>query len=172
MPHAARRTLLLLLLAGLSLPGCAYYSFTGASIPEHLASVAVPLAIDETSSPLTTLDETLTRLLVDRFVGQTRLRLETDEAEADAVLLAAIERYANEPAAVSGDEQAEINRVTLTVRVRYLDQVEERTALERTFTGFGEYDPVAEGLAGEQAAAGLALERIADDIFSAATSNW
>lgn len=154
------------------LGACGYYSFTGASIPEHLRSVAVPLAVDETSSPLTTMDELLTRLLIERFVGQTRLSLETNEADADAVLAATIVRYVNEPAAVTGDEQAALNRVNITVAVRYLDRVRDETVLERTFTSFGEYDPLEEPLEGEQAAAGLALERIADDIFSAGTSNW
>ncbi len=168
----ARRCGLALLLALAALPGCAYYSFTGATIPPQLNTIAIPLVEDQSVSPVLGLDEALTDLLVDRFVGQTRLRLEPEESEADALLSVRIDRYLNQPTAVSGEERAQLNRVTLTVTVRYLDQVENEEILQRTFSGFEEYDPVAEGLDGEQTAALAALENIADDVFTAATSNW
>ena len=156
----------------LAFAGCGYYSFTGATIPEQLGTIAVPLVENNASSPITTLDQNLTDLLIDRFVGQTRLVLEPTETDADALLQARIQRYANEPTSVSGDERATRNRVTLTVAVDYTDQTQDEELLQRTFTGFSEYDPVTEGLSGEEEAARAALEIIADDIFTAATSNW
>ena len=77
------------------LSGCGYYSFSGASIPAHLTTIAIPLAEDRSSSPIAILDETLTELLVDRFVRQTRLSLVENEDEADIVLTAQITRYNN-----------------------------------------------------------------------------
>ena len=154
------------------LPGCAYYSFTGATVPAHLDTVAIPIAEDRTLSPVATLGETLTELLVDRFVRQTRLALETSEDEADAVLTATLERYSNEPTAVTGEERAAANRVTISVAVRYYDRVEEREILQRSFQSFEDYDPTAGGLDAEEAAAAAALANIADDIFTAATSDW
>jgi hypothetical protein len=44
--------------------------------------------------------------------------------------------------------------------------------LQRTFNAFAEYDPIAEGVDGERRAAADALRNIADDAFTAATSNW
>jgi S-adenosylmethionine synthetase len=64
------------------------------------------------------------------------------------------------------------NRVTIAVEVRYYDQVEDQEMLSRTFENFGEYNPNETGLDGERTAAQEALEKIADDIFSAATSDW
>jgi hypothetical protein len=152
-------------------PACGYYSFTGASIPAHLNTIAIPLVEDQSVSPITTLSDDLTQLLVARFVGQTRLSLQPGEDEADAVLTGRIERYSNEPASVGGEERATRNRVTITVSVVYLDRTRNEPLLERSFTGFDEYDP-AGGLDGEAVAAATALQRIADDIFTAATSNW
>ena len=166
------RTLIPSYLLTLFLAGCGYYSFTGATIPEQLDTIAVPLVANNAATPITTLDQNLTDLLIDRFVGQTRLRLEPAEAEADALLQATIQRYANEPTSVSGDERATRNRVTITVAVDYADQTQNQELLQRTFSGFSEYDPLTEGLAGEEEAARAALEIVADDIFTAATSNW
>jgi hypothetical protein len=165
-----REATLLLAAAVLAAPGCAYYSFTGATIPSHLSTLAVPLAEDRSVSTVTGLDEQLTRLLVDRFVSQTRLSLEPTDAEADAVLTATIDRYQNQPASVGGDERATRNRVTRSVAVVYRDQVQDREVLRRTFSGFEEYDALDPDQ--EAGAAAAALVKIADDVFTAATSEW
>lgn len=164
--------LLLIVALTLTLAGCSYYSFTGATIPSHLQTIAIPLVQDVSASPVTDLEDDLTRLLVDRFVGQTRLSLEQTETESDAVLRAEIQRYVNQPAAVGGEAQATLNRVTITVQATYVDQVNDQQIFERTFSASDEYSPTAEGLAGEEDAAATILENIADDIFTAATSNW
>ena len=174
MSHRALspRLLLLGLLFGLS--GCAYYSFSGATIPSHLNTIAIPLVEDNSVSTVTTLDEQMTRLLIDRFVGQTRLSLQQNEDEADAVLRVSISRYLNQETVIGGEERATRNRVSITVSVAYNDQAQDTELLNQTFSSFEEYDPFdpERGLAGEEDAASAALEKIADDIFTAATSNW
>jgi hypothetical protein len=78
----------------------------------------------------------------------------------------------NEPTGVGGDERATVNSVRIRVQARYYDQVKDSTMVEQSFTGSAEYDPVQAGLSGEQQAAQLALERVGEDIFTTATSNW
>ena len=171
LPHAPLLALFLALVLGLTTPGCAYYSFTGASIPQRLSTISVPLAVDNSVSPINTLDQDLTEQLVNRFVDQTRLSLETNEGAADATLTLRIESYENRPTSVGANERATLNRVTLRVNAVYYDQVEDQELLSRTFSSFEEYEPI-EGISGERAAAEAALENIAEDIFTAATSNW
>ncbi len=173
MNSTVRRLSIPLLLSLILFPtGCAYYSFTGATVPAHLNTVAIPLAEDNSLSPLTTLDDELTDLLITRFVQQTRLSLEQNEDDADAVLTVRIDRYANAPTSVSGQERAELNRITLSVSVRYYDRVEDKELLQRSFSSFADYNPLEGGLELEEETARAALENIADDIFTAATSNW
>jgi hypothetical protein len=152
--------------------GCAYYSFTGATIPSHLSTIAIPLVEDATISTITSMDEEMTALLVDRFVGQTRLSLQPDETQSDVLLRARIERYANQPTSVGGQERATLNRVTISVSAEYIDRTRDETLFTRSFSAFEEYDPAVDGLEGEEKAASAILEQIADDIFTAATSNW
>ena len=162
-----------LVLIGLALfmQSCSYYSFSGVSIPSHLNTIAIPLAEDESAGPLTLLDESLTELMIERFVRQTRLTLIEDESDADLLLTAQITRYGNAPTSVTGQERAEYNRVSISVAAQYINQVDD-DALERTFSGFDDYDALQGGLEAEEAAALAALENIADDLFTAATSNW
>lgn len=172
-PPTSRLIAVVAFLIATTLSSCSYYSFTGATIPSHLQTISIPLVQDVSTSPLTDLENDLTRLFVDRFVGQTRLSLEQSEAQGDVILEAEIQRYVNEPAAVGGEAQATLNRITIIVLVRYYDRVNDREIFERTFSGTNEYNPQsARGLAGEEDAAAAALENIADDVFTAATSNW
>lgn len=172
LPRLYPAALWLGLTLAISLVGCRYYSFTGATIPAHLNTLSIPLVEDNSISTITTLDDEMTDLLVDRFIRQTRLVLEPDELEGNAVLTVQITRYTNQPTAVSGDERATLNRVSITASARYFDQVEEEEIFDRTFQGTEEYNPLEDGFEGEQQAASAALVIIADDIFTAATSDW
>lgn len=161
---------LAVLALSLGLGACAYYSFTGATIPEHMETVAIPLAEDVSANPFTDLGGAMTRALVDRFVGQTRLQLETEESQADALVTTEIQRYDIQPAAVGGENTAQLNRLTISAVARYLDQENGEEVFQRTFTASVEYNP--ENLATEEEAALQAIDDIVDDIFTAATSNW
>lgn len=152
-------------------PGCGVYSFSGASLPDHLRSVAVPIAEMRATGGPPGLEQLLTDALVGRFADRTRLSLEPEEGDADLVVRAAIEQYAIAPAAVTGDNVAALNRVSLSVQVTVLDRVEEQTLLERRFSAAEDFAP-AEGLQGEADASASALEQIAQDAFTAATSDW
>ncbi len=152
------------------LAGCAY-SFSGASIPEHLRTVAVPLAENGAAGGPNALDQRLTDALVQRFADRSRLSLVSDEETADAVVRATIVQYAVVPAAVTGTNLAQLNRVTLGVRVVVADRVEARDLLDRTFSANEDFAP-GEGLQGEAEAAERAVAQIARDAFTAATSDW
>ena len=161
---------ILILMSVLFVSGCGYYSFSGATVPQHIGTIAIPQVEDNSISTLAGLDEQMTQLLIERFVRQTRLSLEPRDAAADALLQVEITRYVNAPTSVSGNERATRNRVTITVNVTYNDQVENKPFINRTFSSFEEYDPFDP--TNEEDAAVASLEKIADDIFTAATSDW
>lgn len=163
------QALTLALLLGGVLTGCAYYGFSGASVPSHLNTLAIPIATNNTASPIPTLGRDLTNRLTDQFIGRTRYTLNNNETDADAVLTTQIRQYTNRPTGVSGDERASTNSVEIEIQVRYYDQVRDSTMLDQTFTGTGRYDPVS---GRERDAAQTALDNVTEDIFTTATSNW
>lgn len=168
----ATRASVLVLALSLWLGGCGAYSFSGATIPSDIETIAIPIVEDRSTSPFPSLSNDLTDLLVQRFVNQTRLSLSTDNAGADARLDVVVQRYTNEPTTVGGDERATANRVTITVEVEYLDQVNDEVFLSRSFSGSSDYSPIEDDLEGSEAATQRALTDLADNIFAQATSNW
>lgn len=160
----------LFLIINVQFSACGYYSFSGVSIPSHLGTIAIPLVQDNSISTVEMLDAQMTELLINRFVRQTRLSLDPRPENGDALLEVTINRYQNLPTSVTGQEQASRNRVTITATARYSDQVEDKSLLDRSFSAFEEYDPLAPEQ--EQIAALAVLSKLVDDIFTAATSNW
>ncbi len=150
--------------------GCAYYSFTGAALPATLQTVAVPLVQDRAAGAVPDLDRTLTDALIDRFADRTRLTLEPDESVADLVVRAEIQRYDLAPVAVTGEETAALNRLTVALAVTVEDRPESRDRVSRTFTASVDYNPGT--AAAEAEAAARVVDRLADDVFTAATSDW
>lgn len=170
-----RLVALLALVAVAVLGGCGYYSFSGASLPEGVNTVAIPPVENGAAIPITTLPADLTRMLVERFTQRTRLRLDNNPETADAVLEARIESYRTEPTSVTAGDLASRNRLTIGLRVTFRrTNAPEGTAplVDRSFSSFADYDPGVLPAEREAEAARSVLQSLADDVFTAATSNW
>ena len=153
----------------LSQAGCGFYSFSGATIPQEYQTIAIVPVEDGTANPFGDLGDELTELLTERFVERTRLRLETNENEADVILTGRLTQYLDEPTAVSADERATRNEVSIRAEMRYYERESGEELIADPYTQSVDYDVAAEEA---RDAAAVVLENIADAVFSDATSNW
>ncbi|MCA1802363.1 MAG: LPS assembly lipoprotein LptE [Rhodothermaceae bacterium] len=165
------RTVLILLLPVL-LTGCVRYSFSGVSIPSDVTTIYIPFFADRSNSGLSYLSDELNEALVNRFVNQSRLRLASSAETADVVIDGTITGYSNRPFSIAGDQQADLNRVEITVRASYKYTSEEQPVWDKGFNGNFEYDPNVDPIEGEREAALQALSRIAGNMFNDALGQW
>ncbi|MFU8858876.1 MAG: LptE family protein [Cyclonatronaceae bacterium] len=163
---------LLVLLLPILLTGCLRYSFTGVSIPPDVSTIYIPFFADRSNSGLSYLSDELNEALVNRFVNQSRLRLASSAETADVVLDGTITGYSNRPFSIAGDQEADLNRVEITVRASYKYTSEERPVWDKGFNGNFEYDPNVDPIEGEREAALQALSRIAGNMFNDALGQW
>lgn len=154
------------------LSGCFRYSFTGTSIPEGVNSIYIPFFADQTTSGVADLSDRLNETLVNRFVNQTRLSLANNRESADAVLEGSITSYTNRLVTITGEEQADLNEVSVSVRATFRFIEEENPEWSKTFTGSSNYDPNENPIEGEEIAAAEALNQIANNMFNDAVSGW
>jgi len=150
--------------------GCSY-SFTGASIPEHLTSIAIPILKDNSGGAEPELREKLTNLLTKKFVEDNQLRV-VPKVNADALLEGAIVALTDGPAVVSGGEQVTSRRITVTVRVLYRDLVKKTNVFEKNFSDYGDYSTEGDITAVREKAIDEAIEKITEDILINVVSNW
>lgn len=152
--------------------GCLRYSFTGTSIPEGVNTIYIPFFPDQSRSGLSDLSDRLNQALIERFVNQSRLQLANDETSADAVLDGSITSYSNRPFSIGGDEQANQNEVTISVRASFKYASDDEALWNKPVSGNFTYDPTEDPIEGERDAASEALEQIANKLFNDAVSNW
>ena len=163
--------LFLFIIPGLiSFIGCFSYSFTGASVPEHLKSIAIPIAEDRSGSGEPGLRENLTNSLIQKFIDDNTLQV-TEKNKSDAILNCSIISVTNAPAIITGGETVEQRRITITVQAVYRDLVKRKTIFENNFSYYGDY-PSGGSLDDKNQAIEAAIDKISDDILLAVVSGW
>jgi hypothetical protein len=150
--------------------GCCFYSFTGASVPEHLDTIAIPIADDRSGSGEYGLRELFTNELTQKFIEDNNLSI-TDRTSANSILECIISSYTDAPSVVTSGEVVETRRITISVSVVFRDLVKRRTVYERTFSNYGDY-PSGGSIDQRREAIEVAIERITDDILLDTVSGW
>jgi hypothetical protein len=165
------RFISILLLIIPAITGCTMnYSFTGASIPPQLKTISVQYFENRAPVVYPTLSQELTEALKDRFQARTSLQLVTDVGDAD--FEGTIEQYNTRPVSVQADERANLERLTISVRVAYTNTADPDMDFTTTFSRHEDYDARI-GL--EPVEADLVkkiVDQITEDIFNRAFVNW
>ncbi|NTU54225.1 MAG: LptE family protein [Chlorobiaceae bacterium] len=160
---------LLVCLLCVLLHGC--YSFSGASLPPHLQTVAVPLFDDSSQAGIAGFRETVTRSLSGKLEAESSLSLEPDPARADAVLKGVIVSYTDEPSQLGGStERAVTNRITMVIKAVFEDRVKKTGLFTQSFVGFADY--TSGNYDAQQSAIQSAIDMAVEDLFNRMISNW
>lgn len=163
-----RMTLSLALLAGAS--ACGIYSFTGVSIPVEASTFSVSYFPNNAQLVQPTLSQRFTEALQDKFLKQTNLRMV--DTGGDLHLEGSITGYTTAPAAISGNDQAALNRLTITVRVVFINEFEPDNDFERSFSRYWDYPSNLSLSQVEDEAITVITEALVEDIFNQAVVNW
>lgn len=175
--HMSNKNLQLLVLRNavlisilITLISCSY-SFTGASVPPHIKTVAVPLFTDRSGTGEFDIGEKVTNSLIQKFIDDNTLII-TDRLKSDSIVEGTIVTIRDETAVVSGGENITSRRITLNIRVIYKDLVKKQTVFERNFSNYGDYSTDGDIIELRQKAIDDAIDKIAEDILLGVVSNW
>mgnify|MGYP003597813926 CR=1 FL=1 len=166
----AALNLLFVGLIAINFTSCCAYSFTGASVPPHLKTIAIPIADDRSGSGEPGLRESLNQKLIQQFIDDNTLQV-SERTSANAVLECSIVSLNDAPAIVSAGEDITSRRITIGVRVIYRDLVKRLTVYEKTFSNYSDY-PSNDPITGRQSAIDAAIELISEDILLDTVSGW
>ncbi len=152
------------------LHGCGIYSLSDASISPDAKTFSVEYFPNSATMVTPILSPTFTDMLQTKFLNQTKLTQATEDG--DLAMSGEITNYESRGTAVTADEYASKNRLTVTVRVRFRNRIEPHTNFEKTFSAYEDYDNtrMLQDVEGELIP--VIVEKLVDDIFSAAVSNW
>ena len=165
--------ILLFSLCAVLLTGCGVAiknSLSGASIPPDAKTFSVAYFPNNATMVSPILSSTLTEALVDIFTRRTRLT-QVDEG-GDFAFEGEITNYTSTTSSVSSDEYALLNRLTITVKVRFTNALDESMSFNRTFTAFEDYESTQLLTEVEGTLIPLIVDKLVTDIFQASASNW
>ena len=147
------------------------YSFSGASVPPHWKSIALPLFEDESNFGQPALREKITNTLIEKFQRDNSLAI-GDRATASVEMkgiITAVE--ADQPIAVAQGTQASRLQITLHVSVSLFDNALKKQAWTKSFTATGNYAPSG-GFSERDAGLQQAIEKLSDDVLLETLSAW
>ncbi len=151
--------------------GCTVkYSFSGASIPLEATTVSVPYFPNNAPMVAPSLSSTLTDALQDKFARQTKLQLVA--SGGDLAFEGEITNYTSTPAAITSAETAAMNRLTITVKVKFTNIYEPQNNYNKSFSAFAEYDATSLLQDVQDMLITEICEQLVQDIFNAAVANW
>ncbi|MGE5400034.1 MAG: LPS assembly lipoprotein LptE [Ignavibacteriales bacterium] len=167
-------SLLFVLLFVSNFSGC-FYSFTGASVPPHLKTIAIPTFEDRSGIGEPGLREQFTSGLIQKFVSDNTLRI-AEKVNADALLECTITSFSDAPAVVAsgnrGEGVATSRRITINVKALYKDLVKKKTISEKNYSNYGDYSTDGNITVNRTGAIQTAVNRINEDILIGTVSNW
>jgi hypothetical protein len=153
-----------------SIGGCAY-SFTGASVPPHLKTIALPLVDDQSGFGEPGLREYFTTQLTNLFIGDNSLEV-ADRTHADSILEGAITGISDAPAVIQQGEQVSKRRITVSARFAFQDMKLRKKVWEKSFSDWGDYESGGGSASQRQAGLQEAIRKLTEDILLETVSGW
>lgn len=143
---------------GAALDYTVYRTVTVSNFPIRAALVYPPL------------QQTFETELSDYITRNTRLK--TVDSGADLQLEGEITGYALSPQAVTEDAYASKTRLTVTVRVKYTDNINEKNSVDQSFSSYRDFDSSQMLTDVQDELCQQIAKELVDLIFNATLGNW
>ena len=151
--------------------GIVKYSFTGTSIQPDVKTITIPYVEYKALRVNPSLSGEMTEALQEKFRKLTRL--EQVDMDGDLELVCEITGYDVKAVAVTADEQAAQNRLTVTVKIDFSNKkYPEDDVTNKTFSAYEDFDSTLSLDAVEGDLCVTIIEKLVEDIFNATVAQW
>lgn len=153
------------------LSGCKVsYSFSGTSIQADVKTICIEPVVNKATKINPSLANQLTEELNDKYRKLTRLEQVTEDGDLNLVVT--IESYDVRATAVTAEEVAAMNRLTVTCKVVFTNVLHTEDNLEQSFAAYEDYDSNNSLDMVENQLCETIVKKIVDDIFNATVAQW
>ncbi|HRD39807.1 MAG TPA: LptE family protein [Bacteroidia bacterium] len=166
-----KKIIYLLILVSLGIASCKVkYSLSGATIPPEAKTISVAFFANNTTLGAPSLSQRFTEKLRDMVSSQTNLALMSQNG--DLQFEGFIADYNIAPVAVQSTDQASLNRLTISVNVKYSNRFDATKNFEQSFTRFADYSSQKSIESMEPELVQEIFRQITEDVFNRAFNNW
>ncbi|MEL6134895.1 MAG: LptE family protein [Bacteroidota bacterium] len=147
------------------------FNFTGGgAVDPRLQTLSIDNFLNEAPVVVPFLAQELNQQMQDRFLSQSNLTLTS--GSADIRISGIIRRYDLRPVAVTGNETASQNRLTIGVLIKFDNMVEPGESWEKDFSRFVDFDASEDFTSVEPDLIEEIVEQITQDVFTESVGNW
>jgi len=146
------------------------YSFSGATVDQRIKTFSVQYFDNRAPLVQPQLAEMLTSALKDKILAQTNLELVNGTGDVD--FSGDILNYETRPTAITGQETAAMNRLTITVKVKFTNSIVPETDFDSNFSRYEDYSSSEDLSAVQDELMQQITEYLVEDIFNKAFVNW
>ncbi len=167
-----RIAIAVLIAAAFFLGGCSIvkYSFSGTSIQPDVKTVTINFFEYKALKVNPSLSNDLTEAMKDKFRKLTKL--EQVEMDGDLEISGAVTGYDVRAAAVTANEVAAMNRLTVTASLKFTNRKYPEEDFEKSFSAYSEYDSSNSLDAVEASLCEEIVEKLVEDMFNASVAQW
>lgn len=150
---------------------CGIYSFTGTSIQPDVKSITINYFEYKALKVNPNLSNSITEALKDKFTKMTKL--EQVDMDGDLEIIGEVTGYDVKATAITANEQAAQNRLTVNVKIAFIDRKYPENSFEnKSFSAYADFDAMQQLDAVESALCEEIIEKLCEDIFNATVANW
>lgn len=147
------------------------YSFSGASISPDSKTFSVGYFQNLASLVVPSLSNSFTEALKERFLNQTRL--DYVRSNGDLAFEGQIVGYSIDPVAITGNDRASQNRLTITVRVKFTNKQNPELSFDyKEFKQFKDFPSNVSVASVQNELIKDVTTMLIDAIFNASVANW
>ena len=152
--------------------GCSivHYSFSGTSIQPDVKTVVIHYFEYKALKVNPSLSNDLTEAMKDKFRKLTKL--EQVDMDGDIELEGSVTGYEVRASAVTADEVAAQNRLTVTVKLKFTNRKYPEEDFEKDFSAYADYDSTNSLDAVEASLCEEIVDKLVEDMFTASVAQW
>ncbi len=171
MDRLYKRIILGTIALSIFVAGCTVqYSLSGASISPEVETVSIEYFPNHAPINKPGLSQDIVDALEEKIRSQTSLRVVNKQG--DVQFQGEITDYGTEPVSIQANERAAQNRLTISLKVSYQNQINPEKSFEQNFSQSEDY-PSNQSLSDvEDELSADIVEKLIQSIFNAAFVNW
>ena len=150
--------------------GVVKYSFSGTSIQPDVQTITINYFEYKALTVNPQLSNQITEAMKDKFRKLTKL--EQVDMDGDLEIYGEITGYSVSATAVTADEMAAQNRLTVTVKVQFSNRKYPEDDFENSFSAYADFDSSQLLASVQDSLCEEIVDKLVEDIFNASVAQW
>ena len=158
------------IIVALSATSCGIYSFSGTSIQPDVKTITINYFEYKALKVNPMLATQLTEAMKEKFRKLTKL--EQVDMDGDMDIYGEVTGYEVSATAITADETAAQNRLTVTIKITFTDKLHPEEDFDKSFSAYADFDATQLLDSVQDTLCEEIVDKLVEDVFNASVAQW